>query len=90
MLHTMRIFVINASQMQSVAYASSCFAVMLMNARSHLIRAPAAKSPFALTAHLRIDATRVCFSCAEDAHTRRTNATIAVSTIAAIAKEEAS
>lgn len=66
----MEIFVINASQMQSAAYANSCFAVMVMNVGSQLIRAPAAASPFARTAYLRLDATCVLFDGVKDARNR--------------------
>ena len=79
----MEIFVINASQMQSVAYASSCFA-MVMNVRSKLTRAHAATSLFALTAHLWMCATFVWFDGVKGAWTRP-NALIAVSAIARIA-----
>ena len=56
--------------MQSVVYASSCFAAMRMNVRSKLIPALAATSVFALTAYLRLDATCVLFDGVKDARNR--------------------
>ena len=86
LLNAMRIFVINASQMQSAAFANSCFAVMVMNVGSKLIPAPAATSPFALTAYPTLNATCVLFNGVKDARTRA-NAFGVNLFIAGIAKE---
>ncbi len=85
-LNAMQIFVINASQIQSVAYVNSCFAVMFMNVGSKLIPALVATSLFALTAYLVLDATCVLFNGVKGAGTRAYALGVIVFT-AEIAKE---
>ena len=74
--------------MQSVAYASSCFAVMFMNVGSKLIPALVATSLFARTAypHLVLDAPCVLFNGVKGAGIRAYAIGVIVLT-AGIAKE---